>query len=72
MINLIVELSKYLLVILVILYTLQCFQMFRKREEHRQNALLRKQLAVIVLFLTLSFLVMFLKSKDFRMIFFYG
>lgn len=72
MINLIVELSKYLLVILVILYTLQCFQMFRKREEYRQNALLRKQLAVIVLFLTLSFLVLFLKSKDFRMLFFYG
>ncbi len=72
MINLIVELSKYLLVILGILYTLQCFQMFQKREEHRQDALLRKQLAVIVLFLTLSFLVMFLKSKDFRMLFFYG
>ncbi len=72
MINLIVELSKYLLAILGILYTLQCFQMFQKREEHRQDALLRKQLAVIVLFLTLSFLVMFLKSKDFRMLFFYG
>ena len=72
MVNIIVELSKYLLVILVILYTLQCFQMFRKREEHRQNILLGKQLAVTVLFLSLSFLVLFLKSKDIRMIFFYG
>lgn len=72
MVNIIVELSKYLLVILVILYTLQCFQMFRKREEHRQNILLGKQLAVTVLFLSLSFLVMFLKSRDLRMIFFYG
>ncbi len=72
MVNIIVELSKYLLVILVILYTLQCFQMFRKREKHRQNILLGKQLAVTVLFLSLSFLVLFLKSKDIRMIFFYG
>ena len=72
MINIIVELSKYLLAILVILYTLQCFQMFRKREEHRQGILLGKQLAVIVLFLSLSFLVMFLKSGTIRMLLFYG
>lgn len=72
MINIIVELSKYLLVILVILYTLQCFQMFRKREEKRQNVLLGKQLAVTVLFLSVSFLVLFLKSGSIQMLFFYG
>lgn len=72
MVNIIVELSKYLLVILVILYTLQCFQMFRGREAHRQNVLLGKQLAVIILFLTLSYLVMFLKTGTIRMVMFYG
>ncbi len=72
MINIIVELSKYLLVILVILYTLQCFQMFRKQETHRQKLLLGKQLTVIVLFLSLSFLVLYLKSGELRMLLFYG
>lgn len=72
MVNVIVELSKYLFVILVILYTLQCFQMFKKGEEHRRKLLMGKQLTVIVLFLTLGFLVLFLKSKDFHMLLFYG
>lgn len=72
MVNIIVELSKYLLVILIILYTFQCFNVFSKKQERTKKRLMRKQLALIVLMDTVAFLVIYLKTNDVRSILFYG
>ena len=72
MVNIIVELSKYLLVILIILYTFQCFTVFSKKKERTKKRLMRKQLALIVLMDTVAFLVIYLKTNDVRSILFYG
>lgn len=72
MVNIIVELSKYLLVILIILYTFQCFNVFNKKQERTKKRLMRKQLVLIVLMDTIAFLVIFLKTNDVKSVVFYG
>ena len=72
MVNIIVELSKYLLVILIILYTFQCFNVFSKKQERTKKRLMRKQFTLIVLMDTVAFLVIYLKTNDIKVIFFYG
>lgn len=72
MINVIVELSKYLLVILIILYTFQCFNVFQKKEERTKKRLMRKQFALIILMNSIAFLVIFLKTTDVNAVIFYG
>ena len=72
MVNIIVELSKYLLVILIILYTFQCFNVFSKKQERTKKRLMRKQLVLIVLMDTVAFLVIYLKTNEPASILFYG
>lgn len=71
-VNIIVELSKYLLVILIILYTFQCFNVFNKKQERTKKRLMRKQLVLIVLMDTVAFLVIYLKTNEIRSVLFYG
>lgn len=72
MINIIVELSKYLLLMLIILYTFESFHIFRKKQERSRKRILRKQLLMILFLDTVAFLVIFLKTKELESIFFYG
>ncbi len=72
MVNVIVELSKYLLVIIIILYTFQCFNVFSKKQERTKKRLMRKQLTLIILMDTIAFLVIFLKTMKLEAVIFYG
>ncbi len=72
MVNVIVELSKYLLVIIIILYTFQCFNVFSKKQEKTKKRLMRKQLTLIILMDTVAFLVIFLKTMKLEAAVFYG
>ncbi|MFV0528922.1 MAG: FtsW/RodA/SpoVE family cell cycle protein [Lachnospiraceae bacterium] len=68
----ITELSKYLFLILMVLYTLQCFNMFKYKEEKAKNHLLYRQLTLIVLMNVLAFLVIFLKTQDTKVIVYFA
>ena len=64
MIHLIVELSKYFLLILMVLYSMQCFSIVRKRDEDERKNGERKQI-VLMLFLNLAaYTVMYLQTED--------
>ena len=65
MINLIVTLSKYLLLILIALYTLESFIVFGYRYEEDKRYILKKQLMLIFFMDFMAFLVIFLKNKMF-------
>ena len=71
MINVIVELSKYTILTLMIVYTFQCFYMVRRQDEEEKNELLRKQLMLIFFMDFNAFLVIYLKTEDFQVILFY-
>ncbi|WP_411335437.1 FtsW/RodA/SpoVE family cell cycle protein [Ruminococcus gauvreauii] len=71
MINIIVELSKYLIIILMTLFTFQCFRIFKKKDEDDKKYVLRKQV-ILILFLNLvAFLVMYLQTMEIKMLIMY-
>ena len=72
MINLIVELSKYLLLILAALYTRESFSVFKYKAEDDKRYILRKQLIVIFFMDFVAFLVIFLKTEKMEVIYFFG
>lgn len=48
MLNIIVEISKYLILIIMLLYTLESFWVFRYEEDYDQRYVLRNQLLLII------------------------
>ena len=70
MINVIVELSKYIILTLMIIYTFHCFYAVRQSDDER-NELLRRQLVLIFSIDFTAFLVIYLKTFDFKVVQFY-
>lgn len=71
MINVIVELSKYLILTLMIIYTFHCFYSVKMQDEDEKQNLLRQQLVLIFFMDFTAFLVIYLKTFDFKVIQFY-
>ena len=70
MINVIVELSKYLILTLMIIYTFHCFYTVRQQDEIERNELLRQQMVLIFFMDFTAFLVIYLKTFNFQVIVF--
>ena len=66
MVNIIVELSKYLIIILIIMYTYLCFTIFGYHDMQRKQAMLRRQNVLMFLFHLIAFLVLYLEMDDIR------
>ena len=49
MVHLIIEVSKYLMIVLLAIYTYQCFAVFRRRSPERQNRIFNSQASLIYL-----------------------
>ena len=71
MINVIVELSKYIILTLMIVYTFHCFYTVRQPDEEERNELLRQQLILIFFIDFTAFLVIYLKTFDYKVVIFY-
>ena len=71
MINVITELSKYVILTLMIVYTFHCFYMVWRQYEEEKKELLQQQLTMIFFIDFTAFLVIYLKSMDFKVILFY-
>ncbi len=71
MINVIVELSKYLILTLMVIYTFHCFYTVRQQDEEEKYSMLRQQLVLIFFMDFTAFLVIYLKTFDFNVIIFY-
>lgn len=72
MINVIVELSKYIILTLMIIYTFHCFYTVRQPDEEERNELLRQQLLLIFFIDFTAFLVIYLKTFNFQVVEFYA
>jgi Bacterial cell division membrane protein len=72
MVNIIVELSKYLMILLTILYTFECFTVFRKNSEKQQSFVFIRQNIFMFLNHFIAFVVMILKTGNRELIIFYG
>ena len=71
MINVMIEVSKYLMIFLLALYTYWNFSYFRFRDERGQIRVCRKQNAAMFLMHFVAYLILYLKSEDERIVLFY-
>jgi cell division protein FtsW (lipid II flippase) len=69
--NVILEVSKYLLLLLMILFTLESFLVLNKKKESARTNLMRKQIVVMLIFVFLAYFVMFLRTEEFQLIIMY-
>lgn len=68
MINIIVELSKYLMIILITMYTYLCFSIFGYQDpDRKKNMLFRQNVLMFMIHLT-AYLVMYLKTEDIKLL----
>ncbi len=72
MINIIVELSKYVILTLMIIYTLLCFYLVVKKPVAGRSGFLRSQITLTFFLDFTAFLVIFLKTFDFKVVVFYA
>lgn len=68
MTHIITEVSKYLMIVLFAIYTYLCFAVFKRRSTERQNRIFKKQTSLIYLIHLDAFMVIFLATKDVKVI----
>ena len=72
MVNIIVEVSKYLIIVLMAVYTFSCFSIFTKEYEEDEKSVLIRQNIVMFLMQFLAYMVLYLKTGEKKMLFFYA
>lgn len=74
MANIIINVSKYFILILMLLYTISCFTVFREQSEDAKDAKLNKQIIYVFLIHFLSYLTMAISDMDnlLSIVIFYG
>ena len=68
MVNIIVELSKYLMIILMTSYTFLCFSIFGYQDPDKKKSLLRQQNVLMFMIHIIAYLVMYLEQEDVKLL----
>lgn len=71
MVNIVVELSKYLMIIMIAIYTFECFAVFNFSDDNTQRSILRRQNVLMFMLHFVAFLVMYLQTNEKKMLGFY-
>ena len=72
MTRLIIEISKYILIGLIVIYTLQCYLTFRKKDEDAREFLFLRQNVIMFCIHFVAFMVLYLKLEQPMLLYFYG
>jgi len=72
MVNIIVELSKYVIILLMSIYTFSCFSVFAKVYEEDKKGILIRQNVLMFLMQFTAYGVMYLQTKKQELLYFYG
>ncbi|MDY3250312.1 MAG: FtsW/RodA/SpoVE family cell cycle protein [Candidatus Choladocola sp.] len=72
MTNLIIQISKYLIIIIMALYTLQCFTVFRKKDEEARDYLFLRQNILMFFIHFVAFIVLYLEMSEATILLYYG
>lgn len=71
MVNIIVELSKYLMIVSITMYTYLCFTVFGYHDIYKKKSILRRQNVLMFMIHLIAFLVMYLETEDVKLAGFY-
>lgn len=72
MTNLIVQFSRYAILILMAIYTMQSYIVFQKRDEDDKEFLYLRQNLMMFMIHVIAFLILYLETDDQNLFFFYG
>lgn len=72
MINIICEVSKYLSIFFMVLYTVKCFSILSASDENTKRKKLNKQIFYVYMIHFLNYLILYLRLQEIRIVIFYG
>lgn len=72
MINIICEISKYIVLIFMVLYTFKCFSIMASKDEDEREKKLRTQVVYIFLIHFFCYLILYLRLQEIKILIFYG
>ncbi|MCD8074171.1 MAG: FtsW/RodA/SpoVE family cell cycle protein [Lachnospiraceae bacterium] len=72
MISLLYQVSKYLIIILMAFYTLQCYTVFRKKDEESRQYLFLRQNMLMFFMHFVAYTLIYIQLGEFEVILFYG
>lgn len=72
MIRMIIDISRYILAALILVYSLQSFLVFRKQDEDAREFLFLRQNVVMLCIHFVAFMVLYLRMAEPMLLFFYG
>ncbi|MDO4489798.1 MAG: FtsW/RodA/SpoVE family cell cycle protein [Lachnospiraceae bacterium] len=71
MVKIVVEVSKYLLLLIMVLFTLETFMVLKYKNEEAKTRIMRKQIILMLFFNFLAYVVMFLVKEQTEMVMIY-
>lgn len=72
MLNVVCVVSKYLIIIFMMLYTIKCFSILSSKDEDDKRKKLNKQIVYVFLIHFLCYLTMYLRHGSLKLLIFYG
>ncbi|MCD7883572.1 MAG: FtsW/RodA/SpoVE family cell cycle protein [Lachnospiraceae bacterium] len=72
MISLLYEISKYLMLVLMAFYTMQCYTVFRKKDEDSRQYLFLRQNMLMFFMHFVGYALIYLELQEIEVLFFYG
>lgn len=72
MINIICEVSKYLILLFMVLYTVKCFSIMASKDEQDKKRKLNKQILYVFLIHFFCYLTLYLRMDSIKILVFYG
>ncbi len=70
--NLVVELSKYIIIILFAIYTIYSFTAFRGSNKNRKNRIYRKQVTIMIMIHLICYLLLYLNTQNIKILILYA
>ena len=67
----ITEISKYLIIFTMIIFTFQCFTIFRKHDQEDKNQVLSRQIILMLFMNFIAYAVLYLQTEDIKMLVMY-
>lgn len=72
MLNLLTQISKYLLVILTAVYAMKCFTVFRRKYDFDRGSVYTTQNVLMFMIHFICYMLIYLNTKDVKILIFYG
>jgi len=72
MLNIVCEISKFLTIVFMMLYTVKCFSIMASKDEEDRSSKLNIQIVFVFIIHFLSYLIMYLRLQSIKILVFYG